>query len=37
LNDAEYFGVLSEEERDALDRILKALVERRGLMATPVD
>ena len=28
LNDAEYFGVLSEEERDALDRILKALVER---------
>lgn len=37
LNDAEYFGVLSREERDALDRILKALVERRGLTITPVD
>lgn len=37
LNDAEYFGVLTREERDALDRILKALVERRGLAETPVD
>jgi DNA-binding MarR family transcriptional regulator len=37
LNDAEYFGVLTGEERDALDRILRALVERRGLTATPVD
>jgi DNA-binding MarR family transcriptional regulator len=36
-NDAEYFGVLTGEERDALDQILKALVERRGLTATPVD
>jgi DNA-binding MarR family transcriptional regulator len=36
-NDAEYFGVLTGEERDALDRILRSLVERRGLTATPVD
>lgn len=36
-NDAEYFGVLSAEDHEALDRILKALVERRGLTATPVD
>jgi DNA-binding MarR family transcriptional regulator len=36
-NDAEYFGVLTGEERDALNRILKDLVERRGLTATPVD
>jgi DNA-binding MarR family transcriptional regulator len=36
-NDAEYFGVLSEDERDALNRILRALVERRGLTTTPVD
>ncbi|WP_205911889.1 MarR family transcriptional regulator [Rhodobacter sp. SGA-6-6] len=36
-NDAEYFGVLTGEERHALDRILRGLVERRGLSATPVD
>jgi len=36
-NDAEYFGALSGEEREALDRILKALVERRGLTEPPVD
>lgn len=36
-NDAEYFGVLSVEERDSLDRILRALVERRRLNTTPVD
>lgn len=36
-NDAEYFGVLTRDERDALDRLLRALVERRGLTATPVD
>lgn len=36
-NDAEYFGVLTPEERAALVQILKALVERRGLTATPVD
>lgn len=37
INDAEYFGVLTEEERGTLDRILKALVERRGLSITPVE
>lgn len=36
-NDADYFGVLNEEERKALDRILAILVERRGLTATPID
>jgi DNA-binding MarR family transcriptional regulator len=36
-NDAEYFGVLTGEERDALDRILKDLTERRGLTSTPVN
>ncbi len=36
-NDAEYFGVLDGEERAALDRILKALVDRRGLTTAPVD
>jgi DNA-binding MarR family transcriptional regulator len=36
-NDAEFFGVLTTEERETLDRILKVLAERRGLKATPVD
>lgn len=36
-NDAEYFGVLSVEERAALDRILKTLADQRGLTAIPVD
>lgn len=36
-NDAEYFGVLTTEERDALSRILNTLVERRGLSNVPVD
>lgn len=36
-NDAEYFGVLMAEERDALSRVLQALVERRGLSNVPVD
>lgn len=36
-NDAEYFGVLTGEEREALDRILRSLVKRRGLTETPVD
>ena len=36
-NDTEYFGVLSGEDREALDRILRTLIERRGLTATPVD
>ncbi|WP_293853757.1 MarR family transcriptional regulator [uncultured Alsobacter sp.] len=36
-NDAEFFGVLSREERHALERALAALVERRGLKGVPVD
>lgn len=36
-NDADYFGVLSAEEQDALGRILRRLAERRGLMAMPLD
>ena len=36
-NDREYFGVLTGEEHDMLDRLLKALVERRGLKTIPVD
>lgn len=35
-NDTEYFGVLSEQEREALAQILQTLVERRGLTTTPV-
>jgi DNA-binding MarR family transcriptional regulator len=36
-NDAEFFGVLTKEERETLDRLLKALAQRRGLRTTPVD
>jgi DNA-binding MarR family transcriptional regulator len=36
-NDAQHFGVLSESDRQALDRILRTLVEWRGLRSTPVD
>jgi DNA-binding MarR family transcriptional regulator len=36
-NDAEFFGVLTKEEHETLDRILKVLAKRRGLKATPVD
>jgi DNA-binding MarR family transcriptional regulator len=36
-NDAEFFGVLTKKEHEALARILKVLAERRGLKATPVD
>ncbi|MET3612202.1 DNA-binding MarR family transcriptional regulator [Rhizobium aquaticum] len=36
-NDAEAFGVLSAEERAELDRLLKALAERRGLSSVPTD
>lgn len=35
-NDAEFFGVLTKEEHEALDRILRVLAERRALKATPV-
>ncbi|MDP3339468.1 MarR family winged helix-turn-helix transcriptional regulator [Frigidibacter sp.] len=37
LNDAEYFGVLAPDERAALDRTLRALVQRRGLTTVPTD
>ncbi|BDG72538.1 MarR family winged helix-turn-helix transcriptional regulator [Roseomonas fluvialis] len=37
MNDAEFFGVLTEDEHDMLGRILKRLAERRDLKATPVD
>ena len=36
-NDAEFFGVLTKEEQETLDRILRVLAERRELNATPVD
>lgn len=36
-NDAEFFGVLTKDEHEALDRILRTLAERRALKATPVD
>ncbi|SHO67075.1 DNA-binding transcriptional regulator, MarR family [Pseudoxanthobacter soli DSM 19599] len=36
-NDADYFGVLSADEQDALGRILRHLAERRGLKAMPLD
>jgi DNA-binding MarR family transcriptional regulator len=36
-NDAEFFGVLTKDEHERLDQILKALAERRGLKTTPVD
>lgn len=36
-NDAEFFGVLTKEEHETLDRTLRALAERRGLKTTPVD
>jgi len=36
-NDSGFFGVLTKEEHEALDRILRVLAERRELHATPVD
>lgn len=36
-NDAEFFGVLTKDEHETLDRILRILAERRDLKATPVD
>jgi len=36
-NDSEFFGVLTKKEHAMLDRILRALAERRGLKTTPVD
>lgn len=36
-NDADFFGVLTKEEHETLDHILRTLAERRDLKATPVD
>ncbi|MFG1351589.1 MarR family winged helix-turn-helix transcriptional regulator [Xanthobacter autotrophicus] len=36
-NEVEFFGVLTKEQHETLDRILKVLAERRELKATPVD
>ena len=36
-NDAEFFGGLSLEDRAALERVLRSIVDRRGLKALPVD
>ena len=36
-NDAEYFGSLTKDEREGLDRTLRALAARRGLRNVPVD
>jgi len=36
-NDAEYFGVLKNEEHATLKQILKKLAERRGILGAPVD
>jgi DNA-binding MarR family transcriptional regulator len=36
-NDAEFFGVLTEDEHETLGQLLRALAQRRGLTATPVD
>ncbi|HUD52908.1 MarR family transcriptional regulator [Parvibaculum sp.] len=36
-NDAEFFGDLTADERATVERVLKAIVERRGLKTIPVD
>ncbi|MBW9113322.1 MarR family transcriptional regulator [Rhizobium cauense] len=36
-NDAEFFGVLTKEELETLDRILRVVAERRQLKSIPVD
>jgi len=36
-NDAEFFGALTKEEHETLDRIMRVLAEKRDLKATPVD
>ena len=36
-NDADAFGVLSAEEHAELNRLLKLLVEKRGLSSVPID
>jgi DNA-binding MarR family transcriptional regulator len=36
-NDAEFFGHLTPEDRAVLERVLKGIVEKRGLQTVPVD
>ncbi|PWR18983.1 MarR family winged helix-turn-helix transcriptional regulator [Zavarzinia compransoris] len=36
-NDADYFGALDPAERESLDRMLKALVDRQRLTRIPLD
>ena len=36
-NDADFFGVLTAEEAEALDRVLRALVARQGLQGIPLE
>jgi DNA-binding MarR family transcriptional regulator len=36
-NDAAFFGPMASRDREALERILRTIVERRGLLAAPVD
>ncbi|WEZ83140.1 MarR family transcriptional regulator [Rhizobium sp. 32-5/1] len=36
-NDADYFGLLTSQEHEMLDRILRALAEKRGLKTAPTD
>jgi DNA-binding MarR family transcriptional regulator len=35
-NDAEYFGHLAPDEREMLGRVLKGIVERRGITSIPI-
>ncbi|MDO9337095.1 MAG: MarR family transcriptional regulator [Caulobacter sp.] len=37
LNESEFFGDLADEDRRTLERILRQIVERRGLKTLPVD
>jgi DNA-binding MarR family transcriptional regulator len=37
VNDQDFFGILTPEEHQTLNHILKTLAERRGLYETPVD
>ena len=36
-NDAEFFGHLSTAERAAVERVMRGIVQRRGLRAVPVE
>lgn len=36
-NEAEFFSVLTEDEHEALDRIMRVLAQKRGLKAITVD